>query len=351
MDEADVHRGTSWLSPDAGAKFLLSWISVSRLCEMHRCFICNDTCGACIYKKKDFSRAVHIAVSGYVYRLVPAVSAYSGINECEKASDRSGRRIRIHYAASVSVSFRLERDKEQNQIREERMCMRKVYLLGRSGIHANEKFLLEDELIIGRDAHMCQLIYPESEKKISGIHCKLQVIEGKVCLIDLNSTNGTFYQDGTRLRPNMPRTMGAGQGFYLGNRENAFDLLVEEEITEEQRSIPKAGNGLDMTAILLCAAAVLVFLVGYFVFNRSVFGMFLRVTGIVLGMMGLLRFRQLRIGEKTEITKDGISLAIVIGGVAFIILTMLGGVFGAVYGVLNFLDGVGGFMDTILGFF
>lgn len=79
--------------------------------------------------------------------------------------------------------------------------------------------------------------------------------------------------------------------------------------------------------------------------------MFLRVTGIVLGMMGLLRFRQLRIGEKTEITKDGISLAIVIGGVAFIILTMLGGVFGAVYGVLNFLDGVGGFMDTILGFF
>lgn len=149
----------------------------------------------------------------------------------------------------------------------------------------------------------------------------------------------------------MPRTMGAGQGFYLGNRENAFDLLVEEEITEEQRSIPKAGNGLDMTAILLCAAAVLVFLVGYFVFNRSVFGMFLRVTGIVLGMMGLLRFRQLRIGEKTEITKDGISLAIVIGGVAFIILTMLGGVFGAVYGVLNFLDGVGGFMDTILGFF
>lgn len=118
----------------------------------------------------------------------------------------------------------MKADKERGMI----IKMRNVYLLGRSGVHANEKLLLEGELIIGRDPQMCQLIYPESEKKISGVHCKVQEINGNICVIDLNSTNGTFFQDGTRLIPDMPRTIIGGQGFYLGNRENFFDVVVEE---------------------------------------------------------------------------------------------------------------------------
>ncbi|MCM1039198.1 MAG: FHA domain-containing protein [Ruminococcus sp.] len=123
--------------------------------------------------------------------------------------------------------------------------MRKVYLIGRSGTHANEKFLLEGELIIGRDPQMCQLIYPKTEKNISGVHCKIQEIGDRVCLIDLNSTNGTFFQDGTRLEPDMPRTMTSGQGFYLGSRENFFDLVIEEEVEEGRRgrwSKPQGGR-------------------------------------------------------------------------------------------------------------
>ena len=113
--------------------------------------------------------------------------------------------------------------------------MKKVYLVGRSGAHANEKFLLEGELIIGRDPQMCQLVYPNNEKNISGVHCKIQEIDGSICLIDLRSTNGTFFQDGTRLVPDMPRTMVSGQGFYLGSRENFFDLLIEEDIEVNQK--------------------------------------------------------------------------------------------------------------------
>lgn len=113
--------------------------------------------------------------------------------------------------------------------------MKKVYLIGRSGTHANEKFLLEGELIIGRNPQMCQLVYPSNEKNISGVHCKVQEIDGNICLIDLRSTNGTYFQDGTRLVPDMPRTMVSGQGFYLGSRENFFDLLIEEDAEVNQK--------------------------------------------------------------------------------------------------------------------
>ncbi len=113
--------------------------------------------------------------------------------------------------------------------------MKNVYLVGRSGTHANEKFLLEGELIIGRDPQMCQLVYPQTEKKISGVHCKIQKIGDRVCLIDMSSTNGTYFQDGTKLQPDMPRTMESGQGFYLGSRENFFDLVIEEQVEKGRK--------------------------------------------------------------------------------------------------------------------
>lgn len=152
--------------------------------------------------------------------------------------------------------------------------MRNVYILGRAGAHANEKIPVQDELIIGRDNKMCQLVYPASEKNISGVHCKIQEVNGKICLIDLDSTNGTFFQDGTRLTPNMPRTMTNGQGFYLGSRENSFDLLVEE---------PK--RGVDVLGVVLCIFA-LVMIVAGLLFSWIFIGI-----GIILGLVGVQRIR------------------------------------------------------------
>lgn len=113
-------------------------------------------------------------------------------------------------------------------VRMEEDVMQKIYLIGRAGVHANESFLVEDEIIIGRNPKLCQIVYPSAEKKISGAHCKLQQINGKICLIDLDSTNGTFFEDGTKLEPNMPRPIENGHGFYLGGRENSFDIRVED---------------------------------------------------------------------------------------------------------------------------
>lgn len=154
--------------------------------------------------------------------------------------------------------------------------MRNVYILGRAGAHANEKIPVQDELIIGRDNKMCQLVYPGSEKNISGVHCKIQEINGNICLIDLDSTNGTFFQDGTRLSPNMPRTMRSGDGFYLGSRENSFDLFVEE-IEEPKR--------IDILGVVLCIFALVMIIAGL-LFSWIFIGI-----GIVLGVVGIQRIR------------------------------------------------------------
>ena len=109
--------------------------------------------------------------------------------------------------------------------------MQRIWLVGRSGIYLNAEFEIENEIIIGRDANMCQLVYPETMGEISGVHCKIQNINGSVCLIDLDSTNGTFLLDGTRLLPDMPRTLESGQGFYLCSRDNAFDIIIKDDGT------------------------------------------------------------------------------------------------------------------------
>jgi len=44
--------------------------------------------------------------------------------------------------------------------------MQKVCLTGRSGIYMNAVLEVEKELLIGRDANMCQLVYPETAKEI-----------------------------------------------------------------------------------------------------------------------------------------------------------------------------------------
>lgn len=105
--------------------------------------------------------------------------------------------------------------------------MQEVCLAGRSGIFEKMEMNVEQEITIGRNADVCQLVYPETARGISGIHCKIQNTDNGVYLTDLGSTNGTFLADGTRLLPNRPYMLPDGQGFYLGSRENGFDILIK----------------------------------------------------------------------------------------------------------------------------
>jgi hypothetical protein len=45
-----------------------------------------------------------------------------------------------------------------------------------------------------------------------------------VLLEDCNSLNGTFLESGERLRGGEPRLLRAGNRFYLGSRDNMFEV-------------------------------------------------------------------------------------------------------------------------------
>ncbi|MCM1174763.1 MAG: FHA domain-containing protein [Blautia sp.] len=104
--------------------------------------------------------------------------------------------------------------------------MRRVRLIGCFGIFEGIELEVEKEITMGRNAGLCQLVYPETARGISGAHCKIENTEEGVFLTDLHSTNGTFLADGTRLVPDKPLPLLDGQGFCLGGRGNAFDVLI-----------------------------------------------------------------------------------------------------------------------------
>lgn len=104
--------------------------------------------------------------------------------------------------------------------------MQRVRLIGCFGIFEDMVLEVEKEITIGRNASLCQMVYPETARGISGTHCKIENTDSGVFLTDLHSTNGTFLADGTRLVPDRPLPLLDGQGFYLCSRENAFDVMI-----------------------------------------------------------------------------------------------------------------------------
>lgn len=66
-----------------------------------------------------------------------------------------------------------------------------------------------------------------SEQSISGSHCVLYREAGKLYLMDLGSTNGTFFSDTERLKPNTPYRIRKGMAFFLCSAKNTF--VVTEE--------------------------------------------------------------------------------------------------------------------------
>lgn len=118
------------------------------------------------------------------------------------------------------------------------------YLVGTSGVHIRQEIPLDGEVIIGRDASICQLVYPSTDKGVSGVHCKVKCIGGVVQIQDMGSTNGTFLDSGIRLTPNVPQIIEAGQGFYLADRGNAYVIKeVDESGKSQQKSAAEAGQG------------------------------------------------------------------------------------------------------------
>ncbi len=94
-----------------------------------------------------------------------------------------------------------------------------------SGVYAGNAFPLEQPVRLGRDPGRCNIVYPQGTPGISALHCDIVNAGTHIELTDLGSTYGTFLSDGTQCEPNVPYTLGRGDGFYLASPDNEFTVM------------------------------------------------------------------------------------------------------------------------------
>lgn len=91
-----------------------------------------------------------------------------------------------------------------------------------AGAFAGKRFPIEGKLILGRDSGKCSLVFPARTQGISGIHCRLEILDGSVWLKDLGSTYGTFLEGGKRLAAGQTVRLDIGAKFWLGSEKEVF---------------------------------------------------------------------------------------------------------------------------------
>lgn len=101
---------------------------------------------------------------------------------------------------------------------------KKCYIIGVTGVFKGRKFEVKDKVVIGRDSSKCNVAYPVDQPGISGIHCQIIREGASVKLSDCNSTYGTFTYDGKKLEANVVAMLQNGSKFYLGNKDNTFEV-------------------------------------------------------------------------------------------------------------------------------
>lgn len=84
----------------------------------------------------------------------------------------------------------------------------------------------DGEITFGRNSE-CVAAFDQNNTAISGKHCKLFKKEDGLYLMDQGSTNGTFFGENQRLKPNVSYKVAKGTKFYLVNSQNAF-VITEE---------------------------------------------------------------------------------------------------------------------------
>ena len=82
-------------------------------------------------------------------------------------------------------------------------------------------------MTIGR-SRRCTLALPENMPGVSGRHCKLVFMQGRLVVIDQGSTYGTLIH-GQKIPPNQPVALRAGSSFALGGQQNTFTILEREK--------------------------------------------------------------------------------------------------------------------------
>ena len=98
-----------------------------------------------------------------------------------------------------------------------------------SGALAGAVLELDDSpVVIGRSPELSHLVFPADARGVSKRHCSLRYDPGRkvVMLEDEGSSYGTFLESGERLQPGKPLAVRGRLRFFVGEREQLFELEV-----------------------------------------------------------------------------------------------------------------------------
>lgn len=105
-------------------------------------------------------------------------------------------------------------------------------LCGLGGEHAGNSYrIVNRRLTFGRDPAHCSILFPYESGEISRVHCTLGYIEESRLFIleDKGSSNGTFLENGDRLKPGTRYELQAGEKFSLSGNEQLFEVRIPTE--------------------------------------------------------------------------------------------------------------------------
>ncbi|MCH5212201.1 MAG: RDD family protein [Oscillospiraceae bacterium] len=99
-------------------------------------------------------------------------------------------------------------------------------LIGISGEKAGMSFPISGNgLMIGRDTVACQVVMAKSAG-VSRLHCLVSYnpASGMFIVTDRASRYGTFTESGVRITPQKSMALRSGERFYLGSKQNMFEV-------------------------------------------------------------------------------------------------------------------------------
>lgn len=92
-----------------------------------------------------------------------------------------------------------------------------------AGVYEGSSLAITEPVIIGRDAQVSQIVVEKPE--ISRKHCVVEFNRGaQNYIVTDSSSNGTFVEDGERLKKNIPTIVESGTRIRLGDGEEVFRL-------------------------------------------------------------------------------------------------------------------------------
>lgn len=87
-----------------------------------------------------------------------------------------------------------------------------------SGMYNGNELPLDGTITMGRDGDNCDLIFDDDTRGVSRMHCRIEVLGGKVSIVDLGSTYGT-YVNGAAIKADERKTLTIGDRIKLGKNE------------------------------------------------------------------------------------------------------------------------------------